>query len=95
VLERAQKSPETCQRFVREGPNGRLEPRISARLVDYLVRQPLPDNVRELRRVLLRAINASDGDEIRMPAGDSTATGPSAGPPGIAPVYRTRAGAGG
>ena len=57
------------ERFCREGTDGRLEPRVSGRLIDELVRQPLPTNARELNRLLLQAVEASKGDELRWPAG--------------------------
>jgi transcriptional regulator of acetoin/glycerol metabolism len=45
-----------------------MEPRISGRLVDYLVRQPLPLNVRELNALLVKALDASPDDEVKLPS---------------------------
>jgi len=52
-------APELRERFCRNGPGGRLEPNISARLIDELVRRPLPLNARELHALLIRAIDTS------------------------------------
>jgi hypothetical protein len=46
-------APRHRARFLRVGATGAMEPRISGRLVDYLVRHPLPTNVRELEALLL------------------------------------------
>jgi DNA-binding NtrC family response regulator len=67
LLRRAQQYPE-AGRFLRVGASGAMEPRISGRLVDYLVRQPLPLNVRELNALLLKALDASAGDEVKLPS---------------------------
>ena len=64
---RAAKFPED-RRFLRMGKDGRLQPVIDGRLVDYLVREPLEGNVRDLDRLLMIAVQQSPGDEIRMPA---------------------------
>jgi transcriptional regulator with AAA-type ATPase domain len=66
MLRRAERDPEIAERFVRTGASGRPEPRISGRLVDFLVRQQLPRNVRELDALLSKAIDASSGDEVKM-----------------------------
>jgi DNA-binding NtrC family response regulator len=76
VLERARRDSEEGKRFVQERPDGRLEPRVAARLVDYLVRQELPTNVRELHEFLARAIRASRGDRIELPDGIGSSTRP-------------------
>jgi DNA-binding NtrC family response regulator len=47
---RGQQDPEIAQRFLRKGATGANEPRISGRLVDYVVRHPLELNVRGSRR---------------------------------------------
>src|SRR5580692_6525282 len=67
LLRRAQKYPESASRFLRVGPSGGMEPKISARLVDHLVRQPLPLNVRELNAFLVSALDASPDDEVKLP----------------------------
>jgi two-component system nitrogen regulation response regulator GlnG/two-component system response regulator HydG len=72
LLRRARKYPELVSRFVRVGPSGGMEPKISARLVDHLVRQPLPLNVRELNAFLLSALEASPGDEVKLPLSNTT-----------------------
>jgi two-component system nitrogen regulation response regulator GlnG/two-component system response regulator HydG len=72
LLRRAQKYPELASRFLRVGPAGGMEPRISARLIDHLVRQPLPLNVRELNAFLLTALDASPDDEVKLPLSNTT-----------------------
>ena len=84
VLQRAQKFPELADRFVQKSEGGRLDIRISPRFVDYLIRHPLPKNVRELLAIVVKAIDESPGDELRMPG--ST---PSLAPPAAAPVPET------
>jgi len=83
LLQRAQKFP-ALERFIRTGPSGRPEPQVSARLVDYLVRQPLPLNVRELHGVLLKAVDVdvSPRDVVRLPTFDPTHVPPSPRPSG-------------
>jgi DNA-binding NtrC family response regulator len=69
---RARKNEAFRKRFCREGVDRRIEPRISGRLVDELVRHPLPTNVRQLRTLPIEAIDASaagEGDEVRLPSG--------------------------
>jgi DNA-binding NtrC family response regulator len=94
LLRHVGESAELRERFLRPGTGGRPEPRFSGRLVDELVRRPLPLNARELHALLLQAVEASDGDELRWPAAAATATaapaarapGPpsrDAGPPGV------------
>jgi DNA-binding NtrC family response regulator len=80
VLERAKKFPRLVNRFIREGARGRLDVRISLRLVDYLVRHPLPGNARELLAILVKAIDESPGSELRMPTLDPSPTPPPATP---------------
>ena len=65
---RGQQDPDIARRFLRVGAAGAMEPRISGRLVDYLVRHPLPANVRELEALLLTALEASVEDEVKLPA---------------------------
>jgi DNA-binding NtrC family response regulator len=52
---------------------------MSGRLIDELVRHPLADNARELDRLLLQAVETSQGDELRLPAG-ATGAAPSTAP---------------
>jgi two-component system nitrogen regulation response regulator GlnG/two-component system response regulator HydG len=77
---RAQKDKKV-ERFFHKGPSGELlEPRISVRLVEHLVRHPLPDNVRGLNRILGKAIDASPGDELSLPASMKTEPPPAPAP---------------
>jgi DNA-binding NtrC family response regulator len=76
----AEAPPERRERLCRKGADGRLEPNMSGRLIDELVRHPLPDNARELDRLLLKAVETSQGDELRLPAG-ATGAAPSTAPP--------------
>jgi DNA-binding NtrC family response regulator len=80
LLRHAEKSPEVRERLCRKGADGRLEPNMSGRLIDELVRHPLPLNARELHALLLQAIETTQGDELRLPAGAS-GTAPSTAPP--------------
>jgi two-component system nitrogen regulation response regulator GlnG/two-component system response regulator HydG len=73
LLERARKYPDLEGRLLMKAPDGRLEPKISARLVDYLVRHPLPTNVRQLRTILIDAINTSPPDKLTLAAGSTSA----------------------
>jgi DNA-binding NtrC family response regulator len=68
LLRRAQKYAEAVSRFLRVGAAGAMEPRISGRLVDYLVRQPLPLNVRQLNALLVKALDASPDGEVKLPS---------------------------
>jgi DNA-binding NtrC family response regulator len=71
LLRRAHQDPVVMERFTRMGPAKTLEPRISGRLIDYLVRQPLPLNVRELNALLEKALDASkdgEADEVKLPS---------------------------
>jgi DNA-binding NtrC family response regulator len=63
---RAKKDP-TLERFFVPGASGKLEPRFGGSLVDYIVRQPLLLNVRELDSFLGKAIDASSGNKVSLP----------------------------
>lgn len=78
LLQRAQKTPDDVRRFIYAGPSGRPEARVSAHLIDYLVHQPFPLNVRELYGMLLLAIHASPGDKVKLPPVPSMASTPPA-----------------
>ena len=78
LLERAGKYPALADRLLVKTSNGRLEPRISAWLVDHLVRHPLPTNVRQLRTILIDAIHQSPPDKLTLPA--ELASAPPAAP---------------
>ncbi len=78
---RAQKNEAFKKRFCREGIEGRIEPRLSGRLVDELVRHPLPTNARQLDALLNEAIDASvagEGNKVRLPSGGFKAGGATA-----------------
>ena len=76
LLRHIGQSPELRERFCREGLGGRLEPNVSARLIDELVRRPLPLNARELHALLLQAVDTSPGDELQLPTSTATTTTP-------------------
>jgi two-component system nitrogen regulation response regulator GlnG/two-component system response regulator HydG len=76
LLRHAQDSSDFRERFCRKGIEGRLEPNVSGRLIDELVRRPLPVNARELHGELRKAIDTSQGDELRLPTGAATTTVP-------------------
>jgi DNA-binding NtrC family response regulator len=78
---RAQNNEAFKKRFCREGIDGRLEPNLSGRLVDELVRHPLPTNVRQLEALLNEAIEASEageGNKVRLPSGGFKTSGAAA-----------------
>jgi DNA-binding NtrC family response regulator len=60
-------NPERVSRFLVKGPSGALEPRINGRAVDYLIRHPLPGNVRQLEAFLETALDNSLDDQLRLP----------------------------
>jgi transcriptional regulator with AAA-type ATPase domain len=82
LLSRARDTGEDAKRFIYEGPSGRPEARVSAHLIDYLVQQPFPLNVRELHGLLLLAVHASPGDKLKLPPLPSVATAQAAATPG-------------
>jgi two-component system nitrogen regulation response regulator GlnG/two-component system response regulator HydG len=101
ILEHARERPEEARRFIYAGPSGRPEVRISARLIEHLVREPPPLNVRGLHKLLWVAMQGSTGDKVRLPkafpAAASTASmpstpaaAPSAAPPGRTPPPSTQ-----
>jgi DNA-binding NtrC family response regulator len=65
---------ERCDKAI-DGP---LEPKVSGRLIDELVRHPLTTNARELLGLLVKAVETSKGDELRLPTGAATTTVPPA-----------------
>jgi DNA-binding NtrC family response regulator len=85
VLRMAEKSPEVRERFCRQGAEGRRYAKLSGRLIDALVRHPLPGNARDLEALLLEAVGASEGDELRLSAAALSAT-PSTTPPAPRPA---------
>jgi DNA-binding NtrC family response regulator len=84
LLREAHKDPDFAKRFCRVGKTGTLEPKVSGRLVDYLVRQPLPRNVREVEELLVTAVmeTREGDDDLKLPRSISTAsTTPPPEPP--------------
>jgi two-component system nitrogen regulation response regulator GlnG len=74
LIVRAQAHPEVG-RFLRVGLTGELEPKFSRHLIEYIVRQPLPGNTRELREFLRECVIASKNeDEVRLPSAIRKAT---------------------
>ena len=74
VLRLAERSPAAAGRFVAasaEGPTAKL----SAALVEHLLRRSYPGNVRELEAFLLRAMSESSGEELEVPPDESPAPG--------------------
>jgi DNA-binding NtrC family response regulator len=51
VLRRVEGDADLTSRYLQLGPTGKAERKINGRLVDYLLRQELPLNVRDLKRV--------------------------------------------
>ena len=79
LLRHFAETPADAKRFGRIGPDGRLEPNVSVGLVDELVRRPFPTNARELERVLLEAVNTSEGTKVRLPASKAAPGAPPKG----------------
>ena len=90
LLERVGEYPVLADRLLVKTSDGRLEPRISARLVDHLIRHPLPTNVRQLRTILIDAINKSPPDKLTLPA--EVASAPPAAPAPTLPAADARSG---
>ena len=84
MLRRRLAKDPTLARFFTKDPYGQLQPRISGRLVDFLVHHELPGNTRELDSLLAAAIAHSPGDRIAMFPGAGAS--PSVRPPSSAPV---------
>jgi DNA-binding NtrC family response regulator len=57
---------ENPERLLQEWPSGAVYPRVSLRLVEYLLMQPLPGNARDLRALLKRAVEQSAEDTVEM-----------------------------
>jgi DNA-binding NtrC family response regulator len=92
---RAQKDEALRKRFFRQGIDGRLEPNLSGRLVDELVRHPWPTNVRQLDAVLVEVIEAckeGEGNVLRLPKG-GVVTGAGAAAAVVQPAQRGAGGA--
>jgi transcriptional regulator of acetoin/glycerol metabolism len=65
ILAAAEKSPQAA-RFVSDGAT--RTPRVAAELIDVLVRRSYETHVRELDGLLWRAMAASTGDTVTLPA---------------------------
>jgi MoxR-like ATPase len=76
--------PQMVRRFIQKCPTGSLEPRLNERLVDYILRDRLNGNVRELNEIVWLALRGSAGDELEipesMPEWQSRLAAPDAGP---------------
>jgi hypothetical protein len=66
MLQRREKEYPGISRFFYIGAHGALEPRLSVRLVDYLVRHPLRGNVWQLDSLLHLAVRSSTGDKVQL-----------------------------
>jgi DNA-binding NtrC family response regulator len=64
---RAKKQPRIATQFCDVSASGALFPRFDPQLVDYVVRQALPHNARELLGILAVALANSPGNVILMP----------------------------
>jgi two-component system nitrogen regulation response regulator GlnG/two-component system response regulator HydG len=84
MLRRRLAKDPTLARFFMKDHEGRLHPRMSGRLVDFLVRSELPGNTRELDSLLAAAIAHSPEDRIAMFPGAGAS--PSVRPLSSAPV---------
>lgn len=65
VLAYVAKKPE-LRRLVEIWPSGKAYPRISARLIDYVLSLPIVRNVRDLQALVTRAVDDSAGDRVEM-----------------------------
>jgi two-component system nitrogen regulation response regulator GlnG/two-component system response regulator HydG len=66
VLRRVEGDADLTSRYLQPGPTGKAEPKINGRLVDYLLRQELPLNVRELYAFLESTLSNPE-DDLRLP----------------------------
>ncbi|MGH7297516.1 MAG: sigma 54-interacting transcriptional regulator [Polyangiaceae bacterium] len=80
---------ELYERLFRPGLGGRLEPKLSDRFIDELLRLPLPGNARDLQRLVIQAAEASHGEELRLPATATGATATKAAPTKAATTAKT------
>ena len=64
LLLAAKSSPKVGERFLREGDDGRIDPRIDPELVEDLLVREYETNVRELEALLWRAMAGSHGDTV-------------------------------
>jgi DNA-binding NtrC family response regulator len=81
----------SAKRFCPVGRSGGMEPRISGRLVDYLVRQELPRNVRDLEAFLVLAAKQSEDagyEELTLPTSIRSSTTTPPPEPGANEVAR-------
>ena len=78
----AEVNQELRERLFFQGPSGKLAPRMSLFLLEYLMLHPLKRNTRELREILLKALLSSTGEEITLPGVDKVIAAPSAEPGG-------------
>jgi DNA-binding NtrC family response regulator len=62
VLRRVEGDADLTSRYLQPGPTGEPEPKINGRLVDYLLRQELPLNVRELYAFLESTLSNPEHD---------------------------------
>ncbi len=68
LLRAAKKSPELAERFLAVGKDGRRDARLTAELVEYLLRAPLAANARDIDGLLWRAMAESTGEVLELPA---------------------------
>jgi DNA-binding NtrC family response regulator len=66
VLRRVEGDADLTSRYLQPGPTGKPEPKINGRLVDHLLRQELPLNVRELYAFLESTLSNPE-DDLRLP----------------------------
>ena len=78
LLMRARQLPATEESFLQKSSAGTLEPRIRGSFVDFLVRQRLSRNIRELEERLIQSYSASPNGELRMPSDDVSSSAQSA-----------------
>jgi two-component system nitrogen regulation response regulator GlnG/two-component system response regulator HydG len=90
LLAQAREAPELAGRFCRVGATGGLEPSVSGRLVDYLVRQPLLGNMREIEGFVFRALKEAlpEDDALRLPRSLFPSKTNTA-PPSVVPAPKT------
>jgi two-component system response regulator HydG len=87
LLKQAHEEPELAERFCTVGTAGALEPKVSARLVERLVRHPPAGNMRGIEKFVFRALKeAQPEDEVlRLPR---SLFPPKGGPPSGEPAVK-------
>lgn len=68
IMVEAAKYPEEMARFLEQGPDGKMYPRVRLEFIEALVHHPLPGNVRDVQAFVVKALFESRGDWIELPS---------------------------